>query len=126
MRKNHLPSHRNRELKRDNSTDERKEVKKVECIFFKFFVSLSIKNKSMETLIIQLQKEKKAFFLSLLQEFDFIEKIEELKKDFVVIDEYVTEGKPMSIQTLQSRISQAESEDEMGLAIADEDLVIEF
>ncbi len=80
----------------------------------------------METLIIQLQAEKKAFFLSLLQEFDFIEKIEELKKDFVVVDEYVTEGKPMSIQTLQSRISQAESEDEMGLAIADEDLVIEF
>jgi hypothetical protein len=80
----------------------------------------------METLIIQLQAGKKEFFLSLLQEFDFIEKVEEIKDNFVVIDEYVIEGKPMSIQTLQSRIAQAESENEMGLAIADEDLVIEF
>ena len=67
----------------------------------------------METLIIQLQAGKKEFFLSLLQEFDFIEKVEELKKDFVVIDEYVMEGKPMSIATLQSRIAQAENEDEL-------------
>lgn len=71
-----------------------------------------------------------------LKHLDYISSVKLQKSDLLVsdseikgkhsVDEYVTQGKPMSLDTFRERIKTAEKEDEHGKSIADEELIIVF
>lgn len=62
--------------------------------------------------------------LALLKQMDFVRNVwlEAAKP----IDEFVSAGPPMSVDTMMERIQQAEAEDAAGKSIADKDLRIDF
>ncbi len=98
-----------------------------------FFVYLrketTLSYKPMQRIIIEAPGGTELTYLvKLLRRLDFVRSVR-LEPEAVeekVLDEYVQEGSPMSLEEFHQRIALAEAEDEAGLSIPDEELQIDF